>query len=198
MGGPLTPAERGALLVLARASIEEALRSDGSLERALASVGLTPSLMDPGASFVTVKAPGPAPQGGWTLRGCVGGIVARDPLYRSVIHNASEAAFRDPRFPPVALDELRFLVLSVSVLTPPRPVAGPEEIVPGKDGVILEKGWHQAVFLPQVAVEQGWETWQLLEHLALKAGLARDGWQDGRLWTFETETFGEESPTPSS
>ena len=64
-------------------------------------------------------------------------------------------------------------------------------IEPGRDGVLLEKGPRKAVFLPQVATEQGWGRRELLEHLALKAGLPRDGWRDASFSVFRAEVFGE-------
>lgn len=191
MDRTLTAAERRALLRLARASIEEELKRDGSLERALHAVELTPALLEPRACFATLKAPA---AGGkeWRLRGCVGGISPRQPLYRSAIQSAAEAAFRDPRFPPLRLEELAEVRLSLSVLSGLRPVTDPEDIEPGTHGVVLEKSQREAVFLPQVAIEQGWDRWQLLEHLSLKAGLGREAWRGARLWTFEAETFSEE------
>ncbi len=187
----MTPTEREALLRLARASIEDELER-GSLGRALGAVELGPGLREARACFVTVKAP--ATEGeGFRLRGCIGGIAAREPLYRNVIHFAAEAAFRDPRFPPLTREELDAVRVSVSVLAPLQPVASPDEIVPGRHGVVLEKESRQAVFLPQVAAEQGWDRDQLLEHLALKAGLPREGWRGGRLWRFEAESFEEET-----
>jgi AMMECR1 domain-containing protein len=51
---------------------------------------------------------------------------------------------------------------------------------------VLSKGRHRAVFLPQVAVEQGWDRDTMLDHLARKAGLPTDGWREGA--TFEVFT----------
>lgn len=189
----LTPTEREALLRLARASIEEELGRNGTLARALGEVELGPALHEPRACFVTLKAPATEEEG-FRLRGCIGGITARDPLFRNVIRCAADAAFRDPRFPPVTREELGALRASVSVLAPLQPVASPDEIVPGTHGVVLEKESRQAVFLPQVAAEQGWDRDQLLEHLAMKAGLPRWGWRGARLWTFQAESFEEGNP----
>lgn len=185
---PLTPEERRILLRLARTSIEDGLRRDGSLDRALASLGTTPALREPRASFVTLHAP---QEGAERLRGCVGSLEPRDPLFRSVVENARQAAFHDPRFPPVLDEELPGIVLSVSALTPIARIDGPAAIVPGRDGVVFERGSHRSVFLPEVAEEQGWGVEALLENLALKAGLRREEWKGATLSTFETEVFEE-------
>jgi AmmeMemoRadiSam system protein B/AmmeMemoRadiSam system protein A len=188
----LSDAEKTTLLGLAWASMRDAIRKDGSLARTLERADLTPALEEIRGAFVTLKEPAGASGGALELRGCIGTIAPHEPLYRSVIHNAVEAALRDPRFPPVRGEELDRLALSVSALTPIRPVKGPEAIVIGRDGVMFEKGLHKSVFLPQVAPEQGWGVKELLEHLALKAGLPRDGWIGGELSVFQAEVFGKE------
>ncbi|MBZ5638732.1 MAG: AmmeMemoRadiSam system protein B [Acidobacteriia bacterium] len=187
----LSDAEKTTLLGLARASVRDAVLKDGSLERALKGADLTSALEAIRGAFVTLEEPAGAPRERLHLRGCIGTIVPHEPLYRSVIHNAVEAALRDPRFPPVGPGELDRLAVSISALTPIFPVAGPEAIVIGRDGVVLERGPNRAVFLPQVAPEQGWGVRELLEHLALKAGLPRDGWKDGTLSVFQAEVFGK-------
>ncbi len=187
----LTPPEKRTLLALAQASIRDALLGDGSLARALETADLTPRLHEVGAAFVTLKEPPPGkPDAEPELRGCIGTIFAHEPLHQSVVHNAVQAALHDPRFPPLRAHELESVALSLSVLSPIRPIAAPESIVPGRDGVVLAKGPFGSVFLPQVAAEQGWGTRELLEHLALKAGLPRDGWKGADLSVFEAEVFG--------
>jgi uncharacterized protein (TIGR00296 family) len=85
------------------------------------------------------------------------------------------------------------LHLEISALTPLRSVSGPADIEIGRHGILLHKGAAQAVFLPQVAVEQGWDRDTTLTHLALKAGLPADGWRQGaRFQVFEADVFAEE------
>jgi AmmeMemoRadiSam system protein A len=184
----LTPEERAVLLRLARIAIVDHLRQDGSLDAYLASMQRTAGLERKRATFVTLKTRG---QGVDSLRGCIGNLTPVEPLYRNVMENARRSAVRDPRFSPVTLEELPGLRLEISVLTPLEPIDGPGEIVPGRDGVELEKGSHGAVFLPQVATEQGWDTETLLENLARKALLPADGWKGAKLRTFQAEVFGE-------
>ena len=81
----------------------------------------------------------------------------------------------------------------MSALTAPEPIGSSEEIRIGVDGVVLNKGGRSAVFLPQVAPEQGWDVNKMLTQLSLKAGLAADAWKEGaNFLVFQAEVFGEE------
>ena len=71
-------------------------------------------------------------------------------------------------------------------------VASAAAIEVGRHGVLLEKAGRRAVFLPQVAPEQGWNRDELLAQLCAKGGLPGDCWRSGaRLSTFEAEVFRE-------
>ena len=141
------------------------------------------SLNEPRGAFVTLHALG-------HLRGCIGVIEGRLPLLRAVAGNAAAAAVGDPRFPPVTPDELSNLTLEVSALTPLRPVDGPAGIVIGRHGILLGRQGRQAVFLPQVATEQGWDLPTTLSQLCRKAGLPPDAWREGAtLRVFEADVF---------
>jgi AmmeMemoRadiSam system protein A len=115
-----------------------------------------------------------------------------------VIDNALACAFGDLRFFPLAAAELLKVKISISVLNKPQclPVNGPDDLlkklVPGKHGLIMEKGTARATFLP-VVWEQLPNKEQFLEHLSLKACLARDGWKsvDCRFFVYEAEEFSE-------
>jgi uncharacterized protein (TIGR00296 family) len=88
----------------------------------------------------------------------------------------------------VSADELPEIQVEVSALTPLRDVDGPDAIVIGRHGIVLEQAGRRAVFLPQVAPEQGWDLPTTLTQLALKAGLAPDAWRrDCRFQVFEAE-----------
>ncbi|NOZ02722.1 MAG: AmmeMemoRadiSam system protein A, partial [Deltaproteobacteria bacterium] len=137
--------------------------------------------------FVTLKEHG-------NLRGCIGSILPVEPLYKGVIRNAVNAASHDPRFRPMTMAEEPKVSIEISVLTPPKEVFEARDIRIGRDGVILEHGHSRAVFLPQVAPEQGWDLDTTLTHLALKAGLAGDAWKsDTRFKTFQAQVFHEET-----
>ncbi|GIV01062.1 MAG: hypothetical protein KatS3mg014_2677 [Actinomycetota bacterium] len=116
---------------------------------------------------------------GEALRGCIGIVEPRYPLGEAAVRAACDAAYGDPRFPPLAPAEFPAVTLKVSVLSPLRP-ARPEEVVPGRHGVVLEYGARRALYLPEVASEIGAETPEaLLAHLArFKAGLSPDAWRD--------------------
>lgn len=184
----MTPGERELLVEIARAAIRDRLAGGSSLTGAVSRARRLPALTAPGAAFVTLKAPEPE-DGAWRLRGCIGTIEPTGPLHETVARFACEAAFGDPRFPPLAAPELDRLEIEISVLGPLRPVNGPGEIVPGRHGVVLDLPPHRSLFLPQVAAEQRWGVTELLEHLALKAGLRRDGWRGAELAVFEAEVF---------
>lgn len=193
MTDELTRDEQKSLLRLARAALSQKLHADGALDRELARTELTPALCEPRGAFVSLKQP--TLKGPEKLRGCIGSMASREPLHRTVVELANRSAFEDPRFAPMVADELPGVRIEVSVLTPMRAVAGHEEIVIGRHGVQLEKGTARAVFLPQVAVEHGWNLETLLKHLAVKAGLAEDGWHGAEFRVFEAQVFGEPKPT---
>jgi AmmeMemoRadiSam system protein A len=140
------------------------------------------------ATFVTLTLHG-------QLRGCIGSLEAHRSLYDDVTQNARAAAFRDPRFPPLAADELPAVRIEVSVLTAPQPFPFSSEadalrrLRPGIDGVILQHGRRRATFLPQVW-EQLPEPHEFLAHLKLKAGLPADFRADDmRLAVYQVEKF---------
>jgi AmmeMemoRadiSam system protein A len=113
-------------------------------------------------------------------------------VYLSVHRNAVNAATRDFRFVPVSADELPGIDVHISLLSPVRDIASADEYVLGRHGIILLKGRARAVFLPEVAVEQGWTRERTLSELSRKSGLDRDAWRDGaRFQVFESVVLGE-------
>lgn len=133
-----------------------------------------PALAAPGATFVTLTQHG-------QLRGCIGSLEAWRPLERDVRENARAAAFRDPRFAPLAADEFPITRVEVSLLTPATAMSFADEadalaqLRPGEDGVIFEYAGRRSTFLPQV-----WEQLPapriFMAHLKQKAGLPGDFW----------------------
>lgn len=184
MSAPLTADERRRLLDLARAVIEaEATGAVAPHPKAD-----TPALAETRGAFVTLHAAD-------RLRGCIGYIEGVKPLVEAVADNARAAAFRDPRFAPVDASELDGILIEISALTPLTPVRSWRDIEIPRHGVVLSRGGRRAVFLPQVAGEEGWDRGTMLTHLSLKAGLAPESWREGASFhVFEAEVFGEEAP----
>ena len=179
-----SPADRGALLDLARASIRAGLEGGEPRVRA---TDYPAGLQAPRASFVTLNV---AAQ----LRGCIGTLEAHQPLVLDVAQNAFAAAFRDPRFPALGRDEFARIEIHISILSVPEPVAFASEadllarLRPGVDGLIIEEGYRRGTFLPAV-----WESLpepsEFLRHLKRKAGLPADYWSAGiriRRYTVES------------
>ncbi|MFC6673483.1 AmmeMemoRadiSam system protein A [Marinobacterium aestuariivivens] len=173
--------ERALLLRTARAAIARGLETG---EPEMPDPETAPqALRCPRACFVTLKKQG-------ELRGCIGSLEASRPLLCDVAVNAWHAATRDPRFAPVTAEELPGLQIELSILTPLEPLVFRDEqdllaqIVPGRDGLLLQYGRRRGTFLPSV-----WEQlpelgafWANLKH---KAGLASDFWHpDLRCWRY--------------
>ncbi|MDH7600460.1 MAG: AmmeMemoRadiSam system protein B, partial [Sedimentisphaerales bacterium] len=157
-GSGLSQYDKATLLNLARKTIAFYLEQRRTPTLADLGIQVSDALKVPRAAFVTLKRRG-------QLRGCIGDVYPRRPLYESVIDNAINAAVRDPRFAPVTASELGQLHIEISALTVPEPIDSPEKIRLGVDGIILTKAGRSALFLPQVAPEQGWNIQQTLEHL---------------------------------
>jgi uncharacterized protein len=126
------------------------------------------------------------------LRGCVGYPLALLPLYRAVLETARAAAFDDPRFPPVVLNEARDLQVSLSILSPLTPIAA-AEIEVGRHGLLISDGACRGLLLPQVPVEHGWDRLTFLEQTCRKAGLPTAAWRRGvKIEAFTAEVFADE------
>jgi len=181
----LSKQDQQTLLILARKTMAYCLTHKKTPTPKDLDVEISNAIKTKRAAFVTLKKHG-------QLRGCIGDILPSVPLYQSVINNAIHAAIHDTRFESVTPSELQDIHIDISALTVPEPVASYQDIRIGIDGVILQKGSHSAVFLPQVAPEQGWDVTQTLTHLALKAGLSSDAWrEDTRFLVFQAEVFEE-------
>lgn len=129
------------------------------------------------ASFVTLTKNG-------DLRGCVGSLQAHSPLYKDIISNAINSAFKDYRFNPLDRSEFQDIKIEVSILTEPKELKYKDDddllnkLKPSY-GIILQKYNHSATFLPQV-----WEDLPnkkyFLEQLSLKAGLRKEDWKNAQ------------------
>ena len=186
----LTEDEKAALLALARSVIAARVRGE---EGAPSSEAVSSSLDELRGCFVSLHKKK-------ALRGCIGTIEPVTPLIDGIRDNAVNAAFMDPRFPPLTAGELDDVDIEISVLTPPRPLvfSGPEDLLSqlkvGVHGVILSKSGRRSTFLPQVW-KQLPKKEAFLRHLCAKAGLKGDCWKDKdiEVQVYEVESFSEAS-----
>ncbi|HWV99706.1 MAG TPA: AmmeMemoRadiSam system protein A [Candidatus Acidoferrum sp.] len=189
---PLEPPDRSFLLRLARQAVASAVANTAPPE----VKDVVPRLTEKQACFVTLTA-------GGALRGCIGHLLPRLPLYQAVIESARNAALRDPRFPPVLLTEMDALRIEISVLTQPTAVSynSPEDLLskllPGEHGVLLHIGPRLATFLPRVWA-QIHDKVEFLDRLAEKAGCCPTAWRgkDATVSIYYAECFEEAGPVP--
>ena len=153
---------------------------------------LSDALTQKAGVFVTLKT-GRGSAKRKSLRGCIGYITGVAPVYEAIISNAYNASTRDYRFDPVEPKELSKLSISVSVMSPLMECT-PDDVVVGRDGLVLEYEGNRGVFLPQVPVECGWERIEYLEHLCTKAGVSTDKWKSKKavLYHFTAQVFSED------
>ncbi len=171
------------LLKLARDTITLYLKEKKTLKPQISD----PRLEEIMGVFVTLHK-------GDQLRGCIGNIIGRVPLYVGVRDMAISSSTQDPRFPPVSEKELEDINIEISVLSPLKKIEDPDEIILGTHGVLVKSGWQQGVFLPQVATETGWSKEEFMNALCgRKAGMAADAWKKGKceIYIFSAEVFGE-------
>ena len=189
-----TEADRQLLLRVAREAIAAHVdpsrqsASESAIGSTIGSAIRNPQsaiLARPGGAFVTLRK-------GGELRGCIGHIEPSERLGDVVPRCAVAACSTDPRFPPVTAGELDAVDIEVSLLGALEPIAGPEDISVGRHGLVVERGWHRGLLLPQVATEWEWDAGAFLAHTCEKAGLPRDAWKQGaKIWRFEAEVFAE-------
>ena len=181
MMSPLPSDDRRALLVLARQAIVAAssAASPPEIFPRLAQIKGAPGV------FVSLHCHG-------RLRGCIGRLDAGDALAVTVASCAVSAALDDPRFPPVARDELAALEIEISVLSSFQEIR-PHQVQAGLHGLLVSRGRLRGLLLPQVAVQFRWSAETFLEETCMKAGLERDAWKDAstRIEAFTAEVFSE-------
>lgn len=175
---PLHAEEQRQLVELAHGTIVARLE-----RRSLPTLPSGPRFEQPAGAFVTVTVRG-------DLRGCIGIPEAARALAEVVQHCAQAAAFEDPRFPSIGLHEIQMLGIEISVLSPLRRVDDPASIEIGRDGLVIERGWHRGLLLPQVATEHGFDREQFLAQTCVKAGLPPNAWREGAtIYSFDAQVF---------
>ncbi len=190
----LTASVRARLLLLARKVVEQGCKTgslldlDSALEQqSLNHLLLNSILFEPGCCFVSLYK-------GGHLRGCIGALEPYQSLLSDIIIHAYDAAFNDPRFPALVEDELSELTFEISILSVQEKIECATEaqllqqLVPFKDGLILEEGMKRATYLPSV-----WQSLkdkkEFLQQLKLKAGLEKDYWS-GTIKAYRYQTIG--------
>jgi AmmeMemoRadiSam system protein A len=178
----LTDADKARLLRIARETLTAYITGGTTPDYAVGEPGLLQEV----AAFVTLR------RRDGELRGCIGRVEVSEPLFRTVQECAVSAAVNDYRFAPVTAPELDDLVIEISALSPFRLISNPQEIVVGQHGLMIRKGFHVGLLLPQVAGDRNWSRGQFLDAICAKAGLPANGWQGGDLYVFGAEVFEEE------
>ena len=180
----LSAEDKRTLLRIARRSVIDYL-GDGRLPVCPTD---SPPFLVPRAVFVTLRH-----RETGALRGCRGESVARRPLVESVADMAIAAATDDPRFAPVTLDEVSDLQIEISILSPMRPIR-PDDVVVGRHGLMMVRGRHRGLLLPQVPEAHGWVREAFLRWSCRKAGLLETDWQldDTQPCAFECAVWEEE------
>ena len=179
----LNSAQRKRLLEIARSTIESYILTGSKPDIKESDETLNEDM----GAFVTLHKAG-------KLRGCIGNIIGRGPLYATVCDMAIQSATSDPRFNPVTKNELDEIDIEISVLSSLERIYEPDKIIMGKHGVLVKRGFSSGVYLPQVATETGWTRNEFMDSLcAQKAGLPRDSWKKGEcdIYIFIAEVFGE-------
>jgi AmmeMemoRadiSam system protein B/AmmeMemoRadiSam system protein A len=181
-GAGLSKREQKALLACARKTLEETV-TQGRITPAETK---DKALLEKRGVFVTLTKNG-------KLRGCIGYIMPIMPLYRAVSDMTVSAASRDPRFPPVAKEELQDIHIEISVLSPLKNIDDPREIEIGKHGLFIVRGNNQGLLLPQVATEYMWSREEFLKQTCLKAGLPSNAWREKgtKIYSFSAQIFSE-------
>jgi hypothetical protein len=179
----LSPKDKKDLLKIARSTLEQYIRFNKTPE--INSSGFSETLKTPSGAFVTLHENG-------DLRGCVGLFTSQEPLYKVVQEMAIAASTQDNRFPRVEATEIGKISIEISVLSPLKKIHSIDEIILGKHGIYIKKGYLSGTFLPQVANETGWSREDFLGHCSRdKAGLGWDGWKDADIYIYEAAVFSE-------
>lgn len=137
-----------------------------------------------------------------TLRGSAGYTEKILPLGTSLKEMALAAALTDPRFHPLRKSELKSITVEVSILSEPQLIKVddtmkyPEQIVIGRDGLLIEKDKKKGFMLPQIAVELMCNPRSFLSFASMNAGLSPDAWRDPqvKVYRFNAQIFAEEEP----
>ena len=127
------------------------------------------------------------------LRGCIGYIIGREPLFDTICSAAIHAAVNDPRFSALKKSELDKIKIEISILSEFIPIKNYAEIIIGTHGLYLDEGGG-GLLLPQVATEHKMNRDEFLSALCNKAGFYTEYWKERilKIKVFTAEIFSEE------
>ncbi len=179
----LTNEDKKALLTLARNTIRNYVSKNKKAENDICPV--SENLKQKAGAFVTLYKRG-------TLRGCIGHFSADKTLNQVVKEMSIASASQDSRFENVSIDEIDSLNIEISVLSPMNKIKNIDQIILGKHGIYIKKGFDSGTFLPQVAIETNWTKDEFLGHCSRdKMEIGWDGWKSADIYIYTTEVFGE-------
>jgi AmmeMemoRadiSam system protein B/AmmeMemoRadiSam system protein A len=172
-----TEEEKKQLFVIARSSIQSMLYE--SKKYVIDEKSVLEKLKNTFGAFVTLKING-------ELRGCIGRFISSEPLYSVVGASAISSAFEDPRFSPLTKEEFKKTEIEITVLGPLKKINNISEIVLGKHGIYIKKGFNSGTMLPQVATENGWTVEEFLGYTSRdKAGIGWEGWKNAEISIYD-------------
>ena len=183
MEGLLNEGQKKRLLEIARKTLQDYIKKGQTPEFKENDPVLNKEL----GAFVTLHKRG-------KLRGCIGNMIGKGPLFLTIRDMAIAASTQDPRFAKVAKEELDDIDIEISVLSEMEKIDDPSKIIMGKHGVMLQSGFRSGVFLPQVAGQMNYDRELFMNSLcAHKAGLPADAWKKGEceIFVYTAEVFGE-------
>jgi MEMO1 family protein len=170
-------AEKKQLFSIVKNSIRTRLNDEKKIT--IDEKSISENLKKPMGAFVTLKING-------ALRGCIGRFISSEPLYSVVQESAISSAFEDPRFSPLTKEEFKKTAIEITVIGPLKKISNINEIILGKHGIYIKKGFRSGTMLPQVATENGWTVEEFLGYTSRdKADLGWDGWKDAEISIYE-------------
>ncbi len=172
-----TEEEKKQLFVIARNSIRSMIYENKKF--VVDEKSVPEKLKNTFGAFVTLKING-------ALRGCIGRFISSEPLYSVVGASAISSAFEDPRFSPLTKEEFKKTEIEITVLGPLKKINNISEIILGKHGIYIKKGFNSGTMLPQVATENRWTVEEFLGYTSRdKAGIGWEGWKNAEIFIYD-------------
>jgi uncharacterized protein, PH0010 family len=183
MNNKISAGSKLKLLNVARQSLNNFLKNGDQIQFPTDTL----ELKEKRAVFVTLRK-----SSNRNLLGCTGQSKPQYPLIEAVAKTVISSAVNDSRFPSLKINELQDVLIEINVLSN-LALSKPENVEIGKHGLVIKKGKQRALFLPQVAISNGWDLRIFFEELCLKADLPKGYWLDSKakIYVFESEFWGE-------